>query len=118
MDVRDEGAQKEQIAKAVALRGPIQICVANAGMAEGRKLQKTTSEFWRDIMATNLDGAFYTIRECMTSMLQSDWGRVIAISSIAGVRGLKGWCLFRQQTWAYRTYPVLFRRIHGKPHYV
>ncbi|MGC6527144.1 MAG: SDR family NAD(P)-dependent oxidoreductase [Paracoccaceae bacterium] len=90
MDVRDEGAQKEQIAKAVALRGPIQICVANAGMAEGRKLQKTTSEFWRDIMATNLDGAFYTIRECMTSMLQSDWGRVIAISSIAGVRGLKG----------------------------
>ena len=41
-------------------------------------------------MATNLDGAFYTIRECMTSMLQSDWGRVIAISSIAGVRGLKG----------------------------
>uniref|UniRef100_UPI003EBB4AAB SDR family NAD(P)-dependent oxidoreductase n=1 Tax=Primorskyibacter sedentarius TaxID=745311 RepID=UPI003EBB4AAB len=31
-----------------------------------------------------------TIRECLTSMHQTDWGRVIAISSIAGVRGLKG----------------------------
>ena len=90
LDVRDEDAQKEQIAHAVDLRGPIQICVANAGIAEGRKLQKTSSEFWRNMMATNLDGAFFTIRESMQSMLETNWGRVIAISSIAGVRGLKG----------------------------
>ena len=47
-------------------------------------------DLWRKIMATNLDGAFITIRECMKSMLETDWGRVIGMSSIAGVRGLKG----------------------------
>jgi NAD(P)-dependent dehydrogenase (short-subunit alcohol dehydrogenase family) len=46
--------------------------------------------FWRNMMATNLDGTFLTIRESLKSMHQTDWGRVIAISSIAGLRGLKG----------------------------
>ena len=90
MDVTDEQAQRDTIAKAVEARGPIQICVANAGIAEGRALQKTEMDLWRKIMATNLDGAFITIREAMRSMVQADWGRVIGISSIAGVRGLKG----------------------------
>lgn len=90
MDVTDEAQQIAAIAQAVSERGAINICVANAGIAEGRSLQKTTMEFWRQIMATNLDGAFITIRESLRSMLESDWGRVIAISSIAGVRGLKG----------------------------
>ncbi len=90
MDVTDEAQQIEAIAQAVSERGAINICVANAGIAEGRSLQKTTMDFWRQIMATNLDGTFITIRESLRSMLESDWGRVIAISSIAGVRGLKG----------------------------
>lgn len=90
MDVTDESAQRNTIAKAVAARGPIQICVANAGIAEGRALQKTEMDLWRKIMATNLDGAFITIREAMRSMVDADWGRVIAVSSIAGIRGLKG----------------------------
>lgn len=90
MDVTDEEAQRQKIAETVAARGPIQICVANAGIAEGRALQKTEMDLWRKIMATNLDGAFITIREAMRSMVDADWGRVIGVSSIAGVRGLKG----------------------------
>ena len=90
MDVTVEASVTDGIAAAVEARGPIQICVANAGIAEGRALHKTSTEFWRETMATNLDGAFLTIRECVASMRQTDWGRVIAIASIAGVRGLKG----------------------------
>jgi 3-hydroxybutyrate dehydrogenase len=90
MDVRDEADVVAKIAAAVEARGPIQICVANAGVAEGKAVHKTTMEFWRNMMATNLDGAFLTIRECLSSMRQTDWGRVITVSSIAGVRGLKG----------------------------
>lgn len=90
MDVRDEAEVVARIAEAVEARGPVQICVANAGIAEGRALHKTTMEFWRNMMATNLDGAFLTIRECLTSMRQTDWGRVITVASIAGVHGLKG----------------------------
>ncbi len=90
MDVTDESQVVDVIKDAVEKRGPIQICVANAGIAEGRKLHKTDSAFWRRIMATNLDGCFYTVRESLNSMLDTDWGRVIAISSIAGVRGAPG----------------------------
>lgn len=90
MDVRDEASVCDVIAAAVTARGPVQICVPNAGVAEGRNLHKTDMAFWRDMMATNLDGAFVTIRECLTGMRQTDWGRVVAVSSIAGLRGLPG----------------------------
>jgi NAD(P)-dependent dehydrogenase (short-subunit alcohol dehydrogenase family) len=90
MDVRDEADVVAKTAQAVTARGPIQVCVANAGIAEGRALHRTDLAFWRDMMATNLDGAFLTIREAMHSMRQTDWGRVIAVSSIAGLKGLQG----------------------------
>ena len=90
MDVQDETSVVDGIAAAVIDRGPVQICVPNAGVAEGRALHKTDLEFWRNMMATNIDGTFLTIRECLKSMHQTDWGRVVAISSIAGLRGLKG----------------------------
>ncbi len=90
MDVRDESDVIGKVAQAVDARGPLQICIANAGIAEGRALHKTELDFWRNMMATNLDGAFLTIREALKSMHQTNWGRVIAVSSIAGLRGLKG----------------------------
>lgn len=90
MDVREEEEVRATVTAAVKARGPVQICVANAGIAEGKALHKMSLDFWRNMMATNLDGAFLTIRECLDSMRQTDWGRVITISSIAGVRGLKG----------------------------
>jgi 3-hydroxybutyrate dehydrogenase len=90
MDVRDEADVIAKTEVAVQARGPIQICVPNAGVAEGHSLHKTTLAFWRDMMATNLDGAFLTIRESLKSMHQCDWGRVIAVASMAGLRGLPG----------------------------
>ncbi|UWQ39296.1 SDR family oxidoreductase [Leisingera aquaemixtae] len=90
MDVRSEEDVAAKVDAAAAARGPVQICVANAGVAEGAALHKTSMAFWRNMMATNLDGAFLTIRECFKSMRQTDWGRVITVSSIAGLRGLKG----------------------------
>ncbi|MFS4582670.1 SDR family NAD(P)-dependent oxidoreductase [Phaeobacter sp. C3_T13_0] len=90
MDVRDEADVIAKVDTATAARGPIQICIANAGIAEGKALHKMSMDFWRNMMATNLDGAFLTIRECMKSMRQTNWGRVVTVSSIAGLRGLKG----------------------------
>lgn len=90
MDVANEDSVVTGVAKAIEARGPVQICVPNAGIAEGRALHKTDMEFWRNMMAINVDGCFLTIRECLKSMHGTDWGRVIAISSIAGLKGLKG----------------------------
>lgn len=90
MDVRDEADVIAKVQTAVDASGPIQICVPNAGIAVGKTLPKTTMEFWRDMMGTNLDGAFLTIREALKSMLETDWGRVITVASIAGQRGMPG----------------------------
>ena len=70
--------------------GSIDICVANAGIAEGQNIRNSSFDFWRKIMAINLDGAYLTIRESLRHMPVQEWGRVLAVSSIAGVRGLKG----------------------------
>ena len=90
MDVTEESSVTRGVAQAVAARGPVQICVPNAGIAEGQSIRKTDLDAWRRTMRTNLDGAFLTIRACLPSMTETDWGRVIAVSSIAGLRGLKG----------------------------
>ena len=90
MDVSNEKEVISVISQAVSQFGPIQVCVANAGIAEGKKLENSDLDFWQKIMGTNLDGTFLTIRESMKSMLEADGGRVIAISSIAGIKGLKG----------------------------
>jgi NAD(P)-dependent dehydrogenase (short-subunit alcohol dehydrogenase family) len=90
MDVADETSVDDGFAAAVAARGPVAVCVANAGIAEGRALHKTDMAFWRQTMAINLDGAFLTIRAALATMHALDWGRAIAISSIAGLKGLKG----------------------------
>lgn len=90
MDVSEEQSVVTGVARALQDRGPITICVPNAGIAEGRALHKSDMAFWRKIMATNLDGAFLTLRECTPGMRDSGWGRGILISSVAGLRGLKG----------------------------
>ncbi|WP_224817106.1 SDR family NAD(P)-dependent oxidoreductase [Hasllibacter sp. MH4015] len=90
MDVTDAEGVRDGITRAAAARGPVAICVANAGIAEPLSFRKQTPEHWRRTMATNLDGVFLTFQAAMETVGREDWGRMIAISSIAGLRGLKG----------------------------
>lgn len=90
MDVSVETSVRDGIAHAAAQRGPISITVANAGIAEGGPFAKMTLPEWQRMMATNLDGAFVTIQAALATLPPGQWGRVIAVSSIAGLRGLKG----------------------------
>ena len=90
MDVADEASVVAGTAQAIAARGPVTICVANAGIAEGKSMAKMDLAFWRKMMAINLDGAYLTVRECLPGMLAEGWGRTLFVSSIAGIKGLKG----------------------------
>lgn len=90
MDVADEASVRDGIATAAAQRGPIQICVANAGIAEGKPFAKVTLADWRRTMTTNLDGVFLTLQAALETLPPDTPARMIAVSSIAGVRGLKG----------------------------
>ncbi|MGB3406968.1 MAG: SDR family NAD(P)-dependent oxidoreductase [Jannaschia sp.] len=88
MDVAEEASVVAGIAAARNANGPVSICIANAGVAEGAPLRGTDAAMWRRIMAINLDGCFHTVRACVPDM--DGWGRVIAVASIAGLKGLKG----------------------------
>lgn len=90
MDVSDEASVVTGMQSIADHFGSIDICVANAGIAEGQNIRHSSFDFWRKIMAINLDGAYLTIRESLRHMPVQEWGRVLAVSSIAGVRGLKG----------------------------
>ena len=90
MDVSDEASVREGIAAAAEARGPIQICIANAGIAESARFATTTLADWRRTMATNLDGVFLTFQAALATLPEEMPGRYIVVSSIAGVRGLKG----------------------------
>lgn len=89
MNVDDETSTRAGIAEAAAARGPITICIANAGIAEPAPFARETLAHWRKIMATNLDGCFVTLQAAMATIPEGTPARMIAISSIAGIRGLK-----------------------------
>lgn len=88
LDVADEDATAKVFAEAKEAFGPIAITVANAGIAETLPIIKSDLAFWRRTMSTNLDGAFLTMRAGLPDMLENGWGRIIAVSSIAGQKGL------------------------------
>lgn len=89
MDVSDEASVRDGVAAAAKARGPVQICVANAGIAEGKPFGDTTLADWHRTMVTNLDGVFLTLQAALATLGPDDPGRMIVISSIAGIRGLR-----------------------------
>jgi NAD(P)-dependent dehydrogenase (short-subunit alcohol dehydrogenase family) len=89
MNVDEEASVRDGIAAAAEARGPVAICVANAGIAEAAPFRHDTLDHWRQIMATNLDGVFLTFQAALSTLGREDWGRMVAISSIAGLVGLK-----------------------------
>src|ERR1700677_2136977 len=69
VDVRDESAVSTGMARAVGWAGRIDCAFANAGIASvAPSFPDMTSEMYHELMATNLHGAFYTLREVARHM--------------------------------------------------
>jgi len=86
-DVTDPAAVERAFAEARAAAGEVSILVNNAGLAKSRPLMKSDAAFWRELLAVNLDGAFHVTRAALPAMLAADWGRIVNVSSTAGLRG-------------------------------
>ncbi|MDA8355259.1 MAG: 3-oxoacyl-ACP reductase FabG [Actinomycetota bacterium] len=89
-DVTDT-AGVEAAFKAVEDRwGPVEVLVANAGITRDTLLLRMDEESWRDVIDTNLTGAYRVTKRAVAKMLRLHRGRIIYISSVGAMVGLPG----------------------------
>jgi gluconate 5-dehydrogenase len=90
LDVSSEESVLACAARVDGELGGVDVLINNAGIdPHYANLEKTTSETWRQIIATNLDGVFYCCKHFTGAMRQAGSGSVINISSVAGKVGLR-----------------------------
>jgi len=88
MDVRDAQDVEKGLAKVKKELGPVNILVNNAAqMGHFVPIYKATTEEFDNEVKICLNSAFYCIKAVWADMCQNKWGRVINISSVAGVLG-------------------------------
>jgi len=90
IDVADPNSVDAAFAEIEAAFGPPEILVNNAGITRDGLLLKMDDAQWNDVVRTNLDGAFYTIRRATPKMLRARWGRIVNIGSVAALAGSAG----------------------------
>jgi SDR family mycofactocin-dependent oxidoreductase len=84
VDVRDPDALGATIDEVADAGGRLDIVIANAGISAGDAIQLADPAQWRDVIETNLSGAFHTFRFAAPHMIRAGRGRLIAISSMMG----------------------------------
>jgi 3-oxoacyl-[acyl-carrier protein] reductase len=70
--------------------GPVAILVNNAGITRDNLIMKLAEDDWRDVIDTNLGGAFFTCRAVARPMLKRRTGTIVNMSSVVGVHGNAG----------------------------
>jgi 3-oxoacyl-[acyl-carrier protein] reductase len=75
------------VQKAIKEIGLVDVLVNNAGILSNNKVEATTPEEWRKVLAANLDGAFYLAREVIPGMKARRWGRIVNTCSLAAKTG-------------------------------
>ena len=89
-DVRDPAAAEAVVKAALEALGKVDILVNNAGITRDDLIMRMTEEAWRDVLETNLFGAFWTIKAVTRPMLKARAGRIINITSVSGQAGQIG----------------------------
>ena len=88
-DVVNEN-QTHRILNELLEAGPIQVLVNNAGLHDDAPLAGMTATQWRRVIEVCLHGFFNVTQPLLLPMMSTRWGRIVNISSLAGVAGNRG----------------------------
>ncbi|WP_181780448.1 mycofactocin-coupled SDR family oxidoreductase [Pseudonocardia pini] len=87
-DVRDSAAVRAAVDTGVAELGRLDVVVANAGISGYGGVERGLSdEAWRNVLDTNLTGAWHTCAAAIPHM--ADGGSIVLTSSVGGLRGIR-----------------------------
>lgn len=90
LDVTDEAAWESVIARAVE-RGPLDVLVSSAGVAQATPTAETSLDDWRRVLAINLDGVFLGTKHALRHMTGAGrGGSLVHIASATGLRAVAG----------------------------
>ena len=89
-DVADHAAVQDTAARILGDLGRVDILINNAGVTRDGLSMRMSIEDWETVIDTNLKGAFSFIQALMRPMIKQRSGRIINISSIAGLTGNAG----------------------------
>ena len=89
LDLRDLQQIRHAFEAAVDQYGRVDILVNNAGLGFNHPALEVTESDWDDMMAVNLKGLFFCCQEAGKRMVRQGEGRIINISSQAGIVGLR-----------------------------
>ena len=86
-DVTKPEEVKAVVQQTIEAFGSVDILVNNAGISWGAPAEEMPLDKWNMVLETNLTGAFLFSQVCAKHMIAQKYGRIINISSIAGMRG-------------------------------
>lgn len=87
LDVTDPASVQAGVARVVDAWGTVDILVNNAGVTRDNFLEKLDVEQWDLVLDVNLKGVFLCTKEAAAVMRANRYGRVVNVSSVAGVHG-------------------------------
>jgi 3-oxoacyl-[acyl-carrier protein] reductase len=90
VDVVDSNAVNAAVKTSIGEFGPVEVAVINAGVTNDGLAMRMSDEQWRDVLSTDLDGAFYCARAMMASMVRARKGSIIFIGSVSPFIGVPG----------------------------
>ncbi len=89
-DVSDPAAADGVVKRALDELGKVDILVNNAGITRDDLIMRMSQEAWREVLETNLFGAFWMIKAVTRPMLKARGGRIINMTSVSGQAGQTG----------------------------
>jgi 3-oxoacyl-[acyl-carrier protein] reductase len=89
-DVTDAAACERALVALQESGPPIQVVVNNAGLHDDAAFPGMSRAQWDRVMDVNLNGFFNVTQPLCMPMVRSRWGRIISISSVAGLMGNRG----------------------------
>jgi 3-oxoacyl-[acyl-carrier protein] reductase len=89
-DASDAEAVNAAVAKTTEAFGQVDIVVASHGIIRPSLFHKMTAETWNEVIDVHLNGTFHVVKAVIGGMLERRYGRIVTVTSPAGVQGTIG----------------------------